>query len=58
MRLFGYTRVKPEETVEQWFKRVDDALYEAKAAGRNAVRLAGSAQDVTVASRSTVTARF
>lgn len=44
----GVAELEPEETVEQWFKRVDEALYEAKSAGRNAVRLVGRAQEVDI----------
>ncbi len=37
---FGVAECRPDETLDDWLKRVDDALYAAKAAGRNAVRLA------------------
>jgi diguanylate cyclase (GGDEF)-like protein len=35
----GVAEFKPDESVDDWFKRVDNALYEAKAGGRNTVRL-------------------
>ena len=35
----GVAECKPDETMSEWFKRVDEALYLAKAAGRNTVRL-------------------
>ncbi|MCG6943689.1 MAG: diguanylate cyclase [Thiohalocapsa sp.] len=34
----GVAQLRPAETREEWFKRVDAALYNAKSAGRNAVR--------------------
>lgn len=37
---FGVAELKPGETTEEWFKRVDVALYDAKSSGRDAVRLA------------------
>lgn len=37
---FGVAELKPYETLEAWIKRADLALYEAKSAGRNTVRLA------------------
>ena len=37
---FGVAELKPDESSDEWFRRVDSALYEAKAAGRNTVRLA------------------
>jgi diguanylate cyclase (GGDEF)-like protein/PAS domain S-box-containing protein len=37
---FGVAELKPGEKTEEWFKRVDVALYEAKSGGRDAVRLA------------------
>jgi GGDEF domain-containing protein len=36
---FGVAELKSRETQEEWFKRVDIALYAAKSAGRNAVRV-------------------
>ena len=36
----GAAAVKPEESVHEWFERVDSALYEAKSGGRNTVRVA------------------
>ncbi len=37
---FGVAEYRPQETSAQWLKRVDDALYAAKAGGRNRVCLA------------------
>lgn len=37
---FGVAELKPGEKTEEWFKRVDVALYDAKSSGRDAVRLA------------------
>ena len=37
---FGLAQWQPEEPLDTWLKRADDALYAAKAAGRNRVRLA------------------
>jgi diguanylate cyclase (GGDEF)-like protein len=34
----GAAELQPDETIDSLFKRVDTALYEAKAAGRNTVR--------------------
>jgi PleD family two-component response regulator len=34
----GAAELQPNEPIESLFKRVDIALYEAKAAGRNTVR--------------------
>lgn len=36
----GVAECMHEETWEQWFKRADDALYQAKISGRNQVQLA------------------
>ena len=36
----GAAELQPDETIDSLFKRVDTALYEAKAAGRNATRVA------------------
>lgn len=36
---FGVAEFRSDETLDDWLKRVDDALYAAKAAGRNCVRL-------------------
>ena len=35
---FGLAQLQPRETLDAWLKRVDDALYAAKAAGRDCVR--------------------
>ena len=37
---FGVAEFNPLDNLDAWVKRVDDALYEAKAAGRNCVRSA------------------
>ena len=37
---FGLAQWQPQEPLDTWLKRADDALYAAKAAGRNRVRLA------------------
>lgn len=37
---FGVAELKPGEKTDEWFKRVDVALYDAKSSGRDAVRLA------------------
>lgn len=37
---FGVAQAERSETFDHWLIRVDNALYEAKAAGRNVVRLA------------------
>lgn len=37
---FGVAELKPGEKTEEWFKRVDVALYDAKSSGRDVVRLA------------------
>lgn len=39
----GVAECLPEETWEQWFKRADAALYQAKSAGRNQVQVAPEA---------------
>lgn len=36
---FGVTQCRPEDSPQSWLKRADLALYQAKAEGRNAVRL-------------------
>jgi len=35
---FGVAQLLPGENREAWFRRVDLAMYAAKAAGRNTVR--------------------
>ena len=35
---FGLAQLRPRESLDAWLKRVDDALYAAKAAGRDCVR--------------------
>jgi diguanylate cyclase (GGDEF)-like protein len=37
---FGVAELREAEAASHWFKRVDDALYQAKAAGRNTVSAA------------------
>lgn len=39
---FGVAELEADETLDSWFTRADNALYESKAAGRNIVRLAAS----------------
>lgn len=34
---FGVAQLKPGESVEDWISRADQALYKAKAGGRNCV---------------------
>lgn len=34
----GAAQLKPQDDLTTWLGRADDALYEAKAAGRNSVR--------------------
>ena len=36
----GISLLEPGVTLAQWIRQADDALYAAKAAGRNCVRLA------------------
>ena len=36
----GCSVLQQEDTAETWFERTDQAVYEAKAAGRNCVRFA------------------
>jgi diguanylate cyclase (GGDEF)-like protein len=36
---FGVAQLQPDETLDDWFRRVDLALFEAKSGGRNTVRL-------------------
>jgi diguanylate cyclase (GGDEF)-like protein/hemerythrin-like metal-binding protein/PAS domain S-box-containing protein len=43
----GVAQVDPLETLEQWLKRADRALYRAKEAGRDRVELATSRGDLT-----------
>ncbi len=38
---FGVGELRPYESFAHWLKRVDDALYQAKASGRNRVCVAG-----------------
>jgi diguanylate cyclase (GGDEF)-like protein len=37
---FGVASYQPPETLDPWIARADAAMYQAKQAGRNAVRLA------------------
>ncbi len=37
---YGVAQWQPGETLDSWFRRLDQALYRAKAAGRNRVELA------------------
>ncbi|NCA72859.1 MAG: diguanylate cyclase, partial [Sphingobacteriia bacterium] len=37
---FGVTQFRPPESADAWLSRADDALYQAKAAGRNRVWVA------------------
>ena len=34
---FGVTEYQPDETLDQWLKRVDDLTYQAKSQGRDRV---------------------
>lgn len=36
---FGVAQCRPDDSPQSWLKRADLALYQAKAEGRNAVRL-------------------
>ena len=38
---FGVAQFHPPESADAWLDRADDALYQAKAAGRNRIRVAG-----------------
>lgn len=40
---FGVAQAVPQESFDSWVARADRALYEAKASGRNAVRVASTA---------------
>lgn len=42
----GVAEYQRGETVEEWLARADDALYEAKAAGRNRVELSGELEEM------------
>ena len=37
---FGVAQFRPPESADAWLNRADDALYQAKAAGRNRVWIA------------------
>jgi len=39
---FGVAEFRADETLDDWLKRMDDALYQAKAMGRNRVVVANS----------------
>jgi len=47
---FGVAELRPAEDVEDWFKRVDQALYRAKNNGRNRVVGFGATEALPVAS--------
>jgi PleD family two-component response regulator len=38
---FGVAAFRSHDTLDDWLKRTDDALYQAKADGRDQVRQAG-----------------
>ncbi|MBK8752201.1 MAG: diguanylate cyclase [Candidatus Competibacteraceae bacterium] len=38
---FGVTEYRPDETLDQWLKRVDDLMYQAKSKGRDRVCYSG-----------------
>ena len=38
---FGVAQFRPPESADAWLDRADDALYQAKEAGRNRIGVAG-----------------